>query len=161
MPAEICSDFLKAPRMEGYSKVLYDNDGADNTTIGVGHFVHSGRLDSSNPAEAKFKNGLTDSQVEQLFWEDVRNPEREVDTHVRVPLTPNQFDALVSLAFNLRPRAFDHSTLLRVLKHGDYDGAAKHFAEFRYAYDKLHHERRHLPGLDHRRDEEQELFSRR
>ena len=58
MPAEICSDFLKAPRMEGYSKVLYDNDGADNTTIGVGHFVHSGRLVEGELREEEYADFL-------------------------------------------------------------------------------------------------------
>ncbi|HLW69956.1 MAG TPA: lysozyme [Candidatus Binataceae bacterium] len=154
-------DFLKAPRMEGYSRVLYDHDGAENTSIGVGHLVHLGRMNPHNSAEAKFKNGLTDSQIEELFREDVRAPEREVNDHVRVPLTQNQFDALVSRAFNLRRAAFIDSTLLRLLNQGDYIGAAGQFSYLSSAYDKTHHSRRSLGGLEYRRGQEEALFSKR
>lgn len=148
-------DFLKAPRMEGYSLVLYEHDGGHNTSIGVGHFVHSGGLDPTNPKEAKFKNGLTASQVEQLFWDDERAPEHEVCSDVRVPLTQNQFDALVSFAFNLYGGEFASSTLLKMLNEGDYQGAADQFHRFHLA------NHRPAPGLPHRRDEEKALFRQR
>jgi lysozyme len=141
--------------MEGDSRVLYDHDGAGNTTIGVGHLVHLGKKDPRNPSEKEFKNGLTDSQVAQLFWEDIRKPTSEINTDVRVPLTQSQFDALVSLTFNIGNGAFHGSTVLRLLNKGDYSGAVKHFEDFRYS----HH--RTSTGLVERRREETELFLRR
>lgn len=148
-------DFMKNRDNEGYGRVLYDNDGAGNTSIGIGHFVHRGKKDPSSPKEKKFKNGLTDSQVEQLFWDDMRDPTADINSYVRVPLTQNQFDGLASLVFNIGPGHFNGSTLLRLLNTGDYLGAARHFDDFRYA--------RHQPvrGLSARRRMEEELFLRR
>ena len=114
-----------------------------------------GKKDSRNSSEKPFKNGITDQQAEQLFWEDVKNPTSEIDTNVRVPLTQNQFDALVSLTFNIGLGGFDGSTVLRLLNKGDYSGAAKHFEDFRYA----HH--RTVAGLPERRRNETGLFLRR
>jgi lysozyme len=44
-----------------------------------------------------------------------------------VPLTQNQFDALVSLVFNIGGGAFRKSTLLKKLNAGDIQGAADQF----------------------------------
>ena len=141
--------------MEGYSRFLYDHDGAGNTTIGVGHFVHAGKKDPHNSSEEKFKNGLTDSQVESLFWSDMSQPVSDITDHVRVPLTQNQFDALASLVFNIGPTGFNDSKLLTLLNEGDYCGAANHFEDFRYAHHRL------VTGLPERRRAEKELFVRR
>ena len=159
-PRSMCAssnlfEFLKQPRMEGYSLFLYDHDGAGNTTIGAGHLVHLGKKDSRNPSEKPFKNGITDQQAEQLFWEDVKNPTSEIDTDVRVPLTQNQFDALVSLIFNIGVYGFSTSTVLKLLNCGDYLGAARHFEDFHYS----HHQS--VSGLTWRRRNEEALFLRR
>jgi lysozyme len=148
-------EFMKKPRIEGYSRVLYDHDGAGNTTIGVGHFVHGGKKDPHNSSEENFKNGLTDSQVESLFWSDMSKPTSDITDHVRVPVTQNQFDAVASLVFNIGPSAFNDSRLLRLLNKGDYCGAASHFEDFRYAHHGL------VKGLAERRRTEKELFLRR
>lgn len=47
-----------------------------------------------------------------------------------VPVTQNQFDALVSLAYNIGLAAFESSTLLRLHKAGDYAGAAAEFPKW-------------------------------
>ena len=44
-----------------------------------------------------------------------------------MPLTQNQFDALVSLTYNIGANAFTNSTLLKKLNTGDYKAAAHQF----------------------------------
>ncbi|PZQ78015.1 MAG: muraminidase [Variovorax paradoxus] len=50
-----------------------------------------------------------------------------VNTYVKVPLKQHQFDALVSLVYNIGPANFKTSTLLKKLNAGDYIGAADQF----------------------------------
>ena len=86
---------------------------------------------------------------------DLGTVEREVNSCADVPVTQAQFDALVSLAFNLGPSGFNGSTLLTLLNRGDYLGAAKHFEDFHYAHHKA------VSGLADRRRREKDLFSGR
>lgn len=68
--------------------------------------------------------------------------------------TQNQFDALVSLAYNIGVRALEGSTLLRLHKAGDYAGAAGQFARWNKAGGKV------LAGLTRRREAEAEMYRR-
>lgn len=70
---------------------------------------------------------LTDTQQQALMAIAVKPAQREVAEAVTVPINQNQFDALTSLRYNIGPRAFRNSTLLRRLNAGDYAGAAEQF----------------------------------
>ena len=48
-------------------------------------------------------------------------------------VTQNQFDALISFAFNLGLSALAGSTLWRLFTHGDIQGAANEFTKWIYA----------------------------
>ncbi|KQD16250.1 lysozyme [Acinetobacter baumannii] len=69
-----------------------------------------------------------------------------------MPLTQNQFDALVSLAYNIGSGAFKGSTLLKLLNKGDYKGAADQFLVWNKAGGKV------MKGLVRRREAERALF---
>jgi lysozyme len=56
----------------------------------------------------------------QLLEADLMEAERAVEALVAVPLTDNQFSALVSFVFNLGEAAFARSTLLKKLNQGGY-----------------------------------------
>lgn len=75
-----------------------------------------------------------------------------VNKYVRVPLTQNQFDALVSLAYNIGGSRFRKSTLVKKLNKYDYVGAANSFWMWRKSGRKI------LKGLVRRRKMEKELF---
>lgn len=66
--------------------------------------------------------------------------------------TQSQFDAMVSLAYNVGLGNFTASTLLRKHKAGDFAGAAAQFAVWNRANKKV------LPGLTSRRAEEAALY---
>lgn len=64
---------------------------------------------------------ITEAQAEKLLRDDLDRFEKAVERLVKVPLTDNQFAALVSFAFNVGTGAFEKSTLLKRLNAGDYD----------------------------------------
>lgn len=89
---------------------------------------------------------------ERYLLEDSRSAQAAVNELVKVPLTQNQYDALVSLVFNIGRGSFARSSLLKKLNAGDMTGAAQEFPRWVYAKGKK------LPGLITRRNDEMELF---
>ena len=75
-----------------------------------------------------------------------------VNKFVIVELTQNQFDALVSFAYNIGRTAFENSTLLKLLNRGEYEAAAEQFEKWNKSGGKV------LSGLTKRRFDEQKLF---
>lgn len=67
-------------------------------------------------------------------------------------MTQGQFDALVSFAFNLGIGALAKSTLLKKHLAGDYAGAAREFAKWKFGGGRV------LPGLVKRRAAEVALY---
>jgi len=51
---------------------------------------------------------------------------------VTVPLHQREYDALVSLAYNIGPTAFCGSTLVKKLNAGDYQGACSEILRWRH-----------------------------
>lgn len=103
-------------QFEGFSPTPYpDHKGY---SVGYGHLIKPGEnLDS-----------VTREQAEQLLLGDVAWAEQAVRTAVKVDLDQNEFDALVSLAYNIGAGAFKNSTLVKKLNSGDFEGAAAQFA---------------------------------
>ncbi|MNJ21237.1 Lysozyme RrrD [compost metagenome] len=95
---------------------------------------------------------ITQEQAERMLLNDVQRFEPEVERLVKVSLTGNQWDALVSFTYNLGAANLESSTLLRLLNGGDYAGAAEQFPRWNKAGGKV------LPGLVRRREAERVLF---
>jgi lysozyme len=111
-------------------------------TIGYGHYgpdVGVGRR-------------VTKEQALELLDKDIERFERGVADLVHVPLTPLQFDALVSLAYNIGLGNLKTSTLLRELNKKHYAVAANQFLR----WDKG--DRHSLAGLTRRRKAERAVF---
>jgi lysozyme len=87
---------------------------------------------------------------------DVVSAEVAVNNYVKVPLTQEQFDSLVSFTMNLGSGSLQSSTLLRLLNQNDYDGAAGQFK--RWVYGNVNGSYVVLPGLVIRREKERKLF---
>lgn len=141
-------------KWEGKRNRLY-NDPAGHCTIGYGKLVHLGPCDG-RANEAPYRNGLTDEECLNLLKTDVNNFAAQVEAVLRVPVSQTQFDALVSLAYNIGIGAFSTSQLLILLNAGDYAGAAPQFLRWNRA--SVGGKLTELPGLTSRRKEEMALF---
>lgn len=71
---------------------------------------------------------------------------------IDVPMTQNQFDALVSFTFNVGVGSEAHSTLARLFNNGDTAGAAAQFLVWNHINGVVDF------GLTRRRKAERELF---
>lgn len=90
-------------RLEAYQ------DGAGVWTIGYGH------TQDVRPGDA-----IGAERAGQLLEVDLMAAEAAVSRLVKVPLTDDQFAAMVSFVFNEGEGAFAQSTLLRKLNEGGY-----------------------------------------
>lgn len=95
----------------------------------------------------------TQEQADAWLAQDLSWAAATVESHATIPLTDNQFAALVSLVYNIGATNFDASTLLRDLDAGDTSDAAAQFL----VWDRQRGV--DLPGLDRRRAAEEALFN--
>lgn len=116
-------------------------------TIGYGHLLSRDRsVDlSSFPA-------ITEAQAEELLQMDLQRMGKSVLRLVPVPLTDNQFGALISFTFNLGAGNLQISALRQKLLRQEYENAADEFPRWVYAGGKK------LLGLVRRRDAERRVF---
>ncbi|MEB3790150.1 lysozyme [Acinetobacter sp. IK40] len=128
------------------TKLQAYDDGVGVWTIGTGTTVY--------PNGVKVKKGdtCTLAQAKTYFSHDLKRFESSVNNLVKVPLSQNQFDALVSLVYNIGQTAFSESTLLKKLNAKDYQGAADQFPRWNKGGGKV------LKGLVRRRADERALF---
>ena len=134
---------------EGMILHLY-NDPANHATIGVGHLVHYGPINGSEPEE--FKCGITKERAMEILRSDLIQAENTVNKLVKIPLNQNQFDALVSFVFNIGETQFASSTLLAKLNNQDYQAVPSELNRW------VHGGGKKLPGLINRRRDEGNLF---
>lgn len=116
---------------EGLRYAVY-LDSAGYKTAGIGHLLR--------PADGALNVGdsVSDAQVQVWFNSDISHAENTVNYYVNVPLTQNQFDALVSAVFNLGSALFKNSDgsetqLLQMLNSYKYNDAAKQLLRFVHA----------------------------
>ncbi|SAQ49177.1 lysozyme [Klebsiella oxytoca] len=107
------------------------------------------------PVDGKpIKPGMKIDQAtaDRLLKTGLVSYENDVLKLVKVKLTQNQFDALVSFAYNVGSRALSTSTLLKKLNAGDIKGAADEFLRWNKSVKEV------MPGLTNRRKAEREVF---
>jgi lysozyme len=129
-------------------------------TIGFGHAIKYGNgfLTTKIPnagmiAHDLYPNGITLDEANELLRVDIKIHSIPVENLVKVPVTDNQFAALVSFAFNLGVNSLRNSTLLKKINKGDYSGASQEFGKWSKAGGKT------LKGLVRRRAAESLLFN--
>lgn len=138
---------------EGFSSTLY-NDQAGHCSIGVGHLVHRGNC---KKAEGGLEKGITKAKAIALMRSDARSKIDSVATSVKVPLTQEQFDALVSFTFNVGEHNFETSTLLEKLNAGDSAAVPGELARWNKV--TINGRKVASKGLTRRREREGKLFA--
>lgn len=141
---------------EGFKLQVY-KDSAGLPTIGVGHLITKSELASGTiniaGVPVKYAGGLTQQQVTDLLAQDVVPAQNAVNNGVKVALNQNQFDALVSFAFNVGNGAFAGSTLLKLLNQGQYDQVPTQLLRWTRAGGQV------VQGLVNRRNNEIKLWN--
>jgi lysozyme len=122
---------------EGYRDTAYIPVKGDVPTIGFGTTTGVKLGDKITPPKA-LDRALT----------DVQQFEATIKQCVKVPLAQHEYDAYVSLTYNIGGRAFCNSTLVRKLNAGDYEGACKEILR----WDRF--QGKPLAGLTARRQDE-------
>lgn len=93
---------------------------------------------------------ISEAQAEKLLMDDLDRFEKRVDSLVKVPLSDNQFAALVSFDFNTG--AIHKSTLLKKLNAGNYAAVPSELMKW------VNDNGKRIPGLVNRRKAEVALW---
>lgn len=127
---------------EGYRDGAYIPVPGDVPTIGFGSTTYE------DGSRVKLGDKITRKEATELLGSKVSMFERQVKSCVKVPLAQNEYDAFVSLTYNIGGQAFCSSTLVKKLNTYDYEGACKEILK----WDKFRG--KSLPGLTKRRTHE-------
>ena len=97
---------------------------------------------------------ITEAQADELFRGDVAEAERMVAKYLKVELTQNQYDALISFAFNVSEGNFRDSTLLKKLNAGKKEEVPAELMKW------VNSKGKKLSGLVNRRSAEAGLWAK-
>ncbi len=139
---------------EGFRGYVY-NDAANHATVGYGHLLHFGPFTAEDVRKygTRQRPFLSLPEARLLLRRDIRKKAADpVRRLVKVPVTQNEFDALVSLVFNIGSFGFAGSTVLRELNLNHRRRAGAAFLLWNRAGGRV------LLGLSRRRRAERALF---
>ena len=147
--SDLCYDFIK--RCEGYSAHAYD-DGGGVQTIGWGTI----RWDLKTPV--KHGDTITKEEAQRQLEIEIHRVEDAINSSVKVELTQPEFDALVSLFYNIGTGwctgiGHDQATLVRLLNQKKYDAVPAQFLRFEH---DIHG--KYVEGLAKRRRWESQMW---
>lgn len=120
-------DFIKGWERLGLKP--YD-DSEGYCTVGWGHLIAKKSCASlaDDPGLKPFKGGITRAAADAMMRDDIQQTEDIVKARVQVPMFQQEYDALVSLIFNLG--GFSKCPkLLSKLNTRDYSGCCDEFAD--------------------------------
>lgn len=110
-------------------------------TLGYGHTSAAGT------PHVYANSKITTAEADLILSQDLHQFEVAVTQAIKKPINQNQFDACCSLAFNIGAGRFMHSTVVKRINEGDFEGAANAFLMWV-----------HPPELEGRRHDEVALF---
>ena len=118
--SEHAKELLATDDFEGCVLHIY-KDSAGYPTIGIGH-----KLTQEERVGGKFTNGITKQQALDLCAVDLIPAENAVNSHVKVELSQNQFDAFVIFTFNIGAGGFASSSALTCANEGAFADVPAH-----------------------------------
>lgn len=134
-----CIDFIA--QHEGFRTEAYQ-DGGGVWTIGYG-----------STGGVRMGDRITEPEARERLMRHVEEVERAVSKAVSVSIDQSQFDALVSLVYNIGAGQFAESTLLRKLNAGKVCAACAQFSRWNKINGKT------SAGLAERRSAEAIMFA--
>jgi lysozyme len=136
--------FIKS--FEGFKSSPY-LDSANIPTIGYGTILYP-----NGTRVSMTDNPITELLAEQFLLHDISQKTAGVEHVVAGSVNQNQFDALVSFAYNLGLGSLRGSTLLKLVNENQFSDAADEFLKWNHAGGQV------VAGLTRRRLAEQQLF---
>ena len=144
---------------------MKENVRASNNALSLIKKYESCRLEAYEDAGGKYTIGwgstgpgigphtvISQGVADGMLKSDVSEISLEVSNLVNYSVNQNEYDALVSLAYNIGITAFKQSTLLKKVLAHDKQGAADEFLKWNHVNGKV------LAGLTARRGSERALF---
>lgn len=120
-------------------------------TIGYGSTVIDGK-------PVKMGISITKEKATEQLLLDVSEKEQSIFKLVKVPITQEMLDALVSFVYNLGAGSLKTSTLLKLLNNKEYDKVPAQFLRWDKARNPKTKRIESLPGLTKRRKREATRF---
>jgi lysozyme len=133
-------------RFEGFRSTAYRCP-AGNWTIGYGHTSQAG------PPEVTPGLTVSEAEAQRILAADVERFAHDVHGALRREITPAQFSALVSFAYNVGSGAFRGSSVLRAVNDGRLSEVPRLLMRWVKADGRV------LDGLVRRRAAEGDMFS--
>ena len=144
-------DLIK--QFEGVELGIY-KDVAGLDTIGVGHLITA-----EEKTAGTFSSGsITEAEADVLLIQDLGSIQKSVRGCVKQPVTQEQYNALVSMAFNVGPSAFCNSTLVKKINVADYKAVPNEM--MRWTKARVGGVLTPIQGLTNRRIAEANLFAK-
>jgi len=121
-------------KSEGVRKQVYDDwtgkivssysEVTGYPTIGVGHLIKD---DERNKWQNYFKGQkeLTSLQIDQLLKKDILRFTKPLNEEIKVPVTQQMYDALVSYSFNVGNNSSWRRKIIDKINEKDYIGASE------------------------------------
>ncbi|MBR5904374.1 MAG: lysozyme [Alphaproteobacteria bacterium] len=154
-------EFLKT--MEGCIKIndihiIYDDKNGkpvnlneplpNGATIGYGHLI--------KPNE-DFRNGITESEAINLLKQDISTTELFIKNNITTILNQNQYDALVSLVYNIGAKNFINSSVIKYINNRNFYN--QKYPDLEHAWKAWNQYRgKQIQGLINRRNKEWNLY---
>ena len=149
---KISEDGIEHIKNEEKPKLTAYSIGDGMITIGWGH------AEKENKSTFKVGEKISLEKAQELFNKDIENAENGVkrifkqwqNKGIYRKLTQSQFDALVSMGFNMGITGLKKSDVMKYLKDGKYEEAGEAIK-----YTKINNK---FPGLKNRRNKESSMF---
>ena len=71
-------------------------------------------------------------EAQKLFDYSIQSPIRIINTHIKTRLTQNQYDALVSLVYDIKGKHFNESGIIELVMKGEFNKVSNLILELCY-----------------------------
>ena len=149
------------------ARAYYDQTGKYITVYKKGATIGWGHLIGSPEEFNKYKDGITEQEAIRLKQQDLKEAEEKVRKHIRVPITQDMCNALVSRAYNggegaLTAQDNGSRFIADYINSGrklNFDNPDKDTQLFIAAYQRLDTtQHRYMRGVEYRRERELDMM---